>query len=283
METTNKDRLLIFDLMSLVYRCHFYISGYSDKNRTKTAEEVARDASLLFNEVKRRFASIIKEQSPTHVLVASDGQGLGFRNAIYAEYKANRSGRPAEIVAATKEIEKFLNELKIIYIEIPGVEADDIIGSACVLTKSLDIETFIISSDKDLCQLIGGSVRLARMVDGGKFDLYDKAAVEAKFGVGLEQLTDYMALVGDASDNIPGVTGIGPKTAAALLRDFSTLENLLEKTSEIKSESTRKRVETGVEDARLSKKLVSINSSINLGFEIEEFELNEETVGYFAK
>ncbi|MBI2707678.1 MAG: DNA polymerase I [Proteobacteria bacterium] len=210
---------------------------------------------------------LLREKTPDYLVVVFDAARENFRNQIYPAYKANRQETPPELIPQFSLIRKACEAFDVPYIEKEGYEADDLIAT---YAHSQTGEITIVSSDKDLMQLVGGSVR---MLDPIKNRLIGVEEVKEKFGVLPEQVIDVQALAGDASDNVPGVPGIGIKTAAELIQTYGTLENLLKNAEEIKQAKRREMLLTHKEDALMSKRLVSLDNKVPMTESLEDFSV----------
>ncbi|MBS0271482.1 MAG: DNA polymerase I [Proteobacteria bacterium] len=199
---------------------------------------------------------LLKEQNPDYLVVVFDAGRENFRNQIYPAYKANREETPPELIPQFSLIRQACEAFDVPYIEKEGYEADDLIAT---YAHSQPGEVTIVSSDKDLMQLVGGSVR---MLDPIKNRLIGVEEVKEKFGVPPEQVVDVQALAGDSTDNVPGVPGIGIKTAAELIQIYGTLENLLAHSAEIKQPKRRESLLLHAENARISKDLVKLKDDV---------------------
>ncbi len=210
---------------------------------------------------------LLREKNPDYLVVVFDAARENFRNQIYPAYKANRQETPPELIPQFSLIRQACEAFDVPYIEKEGYEADDLIAT---YAHSQPGEVTIVSSDKDLMQLVGGSVR---MLDPIKNRLIGVEEVKEKFGVLPEQVVDVQALAGDSSDNVPGVPGIGIKTAAELIQTYGTLENLLENAEEIKQTKRREMLLTHKEDALMSKRLVSLDDKVPMTEALEDFSV----------
>ncbi|MEL6599492.1 MAG: DNA polymerase I [Pseudomonadota bacterium] len=210
--------------------------------------------------------------APTHVAVIFDHSSKTFRNDIYPDYKANRPPLPEELrpqIPLTREATRAFN---LACIEQEGWEADDLIATYAVEAREAGARVTIISSDKDLMQLVGGGVE---MVDGMKAQRIGIEEVEAKFGVGPEKVVDVQALAGDSVDNVPGAPGIGIKTAALLIQEYGDVETLLERAEEIKQPKRRQSLIDNAEQIRVSKRLVTLAQDVPYEVGFEEMEVRE--------
>ncbi len=199
---------------------------------------------------------LLKEQSPDYLVVVFDAARESFRNEIYPAYKANRQETPPELIPQFSLIREACEAFDVPFVEKEGFEADDLIAT---YAHSQPGEVTIVSSDKDLMQLVGGAVK---MLDPIKNRLIGIQEVEEKFGVPPEKVVDVQALAGDSTDNVPGVPGIGIKTAAELILNYGNLENLLSRAEEIKQPKRREALINHAEDARISKKLVTLKDDV---------------------
>ena len=179
------------------------------------------------NMIKR----LIKDYSPEHIAVVFDAKGKTFRDELYSEYKANRPPMPEELSSQFKPLLEILEAMGLPILIIEGVEADDVIGTLCVEAREKNQRVLVSTGDKDMAQLVCDKITLVNTMTN---KLLTPEGVEEKFGVKPGQIIDYLTLVGDSSDNIPGVPKCGPKTAAKWLQEYDTLDNLIEHAQDIK-------------------------------------------------
>ncbi|MBA3813139.1 MAG: DNA polymerase I [Alphaproteobacteria bacterium] len=208
---------------------------------------------------------LLREKNPDYLVVVFDAARETYRNKIYPAYKANRQETPPELIPQFSLIRQACEAFDVAHIEKEGFEADDLIAT---YAHSQEGDVTIVSSDKDLMQLVGGSVR---MLDPIKNRMIGVEEVKEKFGVPPEQVTDVQALAGDSTDNIPGVPGIGIKTAAELIQIYGTLENLLENLDDIKQPKRRETLKANIEAARISKELVKLKDDVPVTQTIKSF------------
>jgi DNA polymerase-1 len=268
-------RLIIVDISAFIFRAFYAIRMLNAPDGTPV-NAVRGVWSML--------QKLLAQYQPTHIVIAKDTKGGSFRNEIYDEYKANRSEPPEELIPQFGLISEMIEKMKLPAIVKDGFEADDVIGSLCVQWENDFDEILIASGDKDLMQFVNEKVK---MLDTMKDKIYDEKGVFEKMGVKPNQIVDYLTLVGDSSDNIPGVRGIGAKGAAKLLGDFDTLDNAIEKIEEI----AQKRVKTALEKedgmVDLSRSLVKIVTDIELGKGSDEveyhFHASPELYEFFEK
>lgn len=215
----------------------------------------------------------LKESSEAdHIVVIFDSGRKSFRNDIYAEYKANRPPAPEDLIPQFPLVREVVDALNILSVELEGYEADDLIATYTKLARAEGMEVTIVSSDKDLMQLVGEGVK---MLDPMKAKTIGVAEVEEKFGVKPEKVLDALALMGDSSDNVPGVPGIGPKTAAELLHNYGDLDGVLAHAGEIKQQKRRETLLQYADQARLSRDLVRLCDTVAVPRRIEECTAQE--------
>lgn len=214
--------------------------------------------------------SILKDLSPTHVAVAFDPKGGTFRNQMYSDYKAHRPPMPEELAAQWPWIFEITDAFKLNRICIENYEADDVIATLAKQAEAKGWDVTIVSTDKDLMQLVSDKIW---MLDTMKRVEYGAEEVKEKWGVGPDRIHDLLALAGDSADNIPGVPGIGPKTAVQLLDEYGDLEGVLSHASEVKQNKRRENLIEFAEDARLSYRLVALDKQTPVGTTLDELEI----------
>jgi DNA polymerase-1 len=218
---------------------------------------------------------IMTDLKPEYLIVCFDKKAPTFRKQMYVGYQAKRPKMSDDLVPQIDMVHKALDEAKIQHFEIDGYEADDLIGTLSKEAKAKDIQTIIVSGDRDLLQLVNDKVlMLAPVVGISNMTLFDEAKVRDKYGLNPEQIIDYKALVGDASDNYPGVTGIGPKTASGLLNKYKTLEGLYEHIGELAPQMQEK-LANDAEQAALAKKLATIIVDAPVKFDEKNAEVGK--------
>jgi DNA polymerase I len=219
----------------------------------------------------RSVEKLLKDFAPTHLVAVFDGERhIQSRKAIYSEYKANRQLSPEDFGWQIETAKEYCRLNGIAVLAVPGVEADDTIGTLAIWAQEQGRQVVICSSDKDLCQLVGEGVL---MLQTHKDNLVvDSAKVKELYGVPPEQIVDYLSLVGDSSDNVPGVKGIGPKGAAGLLEQFGSLDAILERSGEIKAAGLRAKIEAEKEQALLSRRLVTLDLDVEVPRELGFYE-----------
>ena len=249
--------LYLIDGHNVLYRTFFGLPRLSAPDGSPTNVVLGTARILL---------KILREEKPFAIAAVFDSPGTTPRHELFPEYKANRLKVPEELLAQVPVVKEVVDALGVPRIEVPGAEADDIIGTLSRLAEERGMEVVIISSDKDLYQLVSKKVRIR---DGLKERTVGVEQVRETFGVGPERVAELLALAGDPSDNIPGVPGIGEKTASGLIREFGTVENLLAHTDRLKGKQ-RERIEKNAEMARLCRQLAEIDRNVPLPCGIDE-------------
>jgi len=244
-------RLVVIDVANALYRAFFALPPLRNASGTPTG------AVFGFANMLRK---LIREEKPDAIAVAMDPPGGGFRRELFSGYKATRDAQPEDLSAQLPLARELIDAWRLPVLEVAGFEADDVIATLATQAPP-GWEVVIVSSDKDLMQLVGGRVVL---LDGVKDKRIGPAEVALRFGVPPERLLDVRALVGDTSDNIPGVKGIGEKGAAALISEFGTLENLLAHAGTLKAKRAREALLAQAEAARLSKQLATLRTDVPL-------------------
>ena len=265
METKNK--VFLLDAMALIYRAHFAFS----KNPIVNSKGINTSAVYGF---LNTLLELINKEKPTHVAVAFDTKSPTFRSDIFSEYKANRERQPEDIQVAIPIIKNFLEHLNIKRVELDGFEADDIIGTlSCVLSEEEDTQVFMMTPDKDFAQLVKENVFLYKPAFMGRgIDILGVNEVLEKFKIKeVDQVIDFLGLQGDSVDNIPGIPGVGPKTAQKLLSEYGSVEGILENKEKIKG-SVGMKVRDNTESALMSKELAKIKTDISLNIKINDLK-----------
>lgn len=261
--TKDTPHLYVVDASSYIYRAYYAIRHLSNSQ--------GQACNAVFGFTKM-LLKVVRDYSPDEFIVVFDARGPTFRHELYPEYKANRAKMPDDLVEQIPLIKQVVEGFRFPSLEFEGYEADDIIATVVHHYRSRDIPVTIVSGDKDLMQLIGKNVT---MLDTMKDRVFDLDAVAERFGGGPEKVVEVQALAGDSSDNVPGVPGIGEKTARDLIERFDTLENLLEHIDEVQGPKRRKKLREYADQARLSRELVTLKDDLDLNLSQMDFVIPE--------
>lgn len=257
-------KLILLDAYALIYRAYYALI------RSPRINSKRMNTSAIFGFVNT-LEEVLKKENPDYIGVAFDPKGGTFRHEIYPAYKAQREETPEDIRVAVPYIKKILEAYRIPVLEIPGFEADDVIGTlATQASQQGDIMTYMMTPDKDYGQLVKDNVKMMRPRHGSNdFDVLGPQEVCEKYGIQSPlQVIDLLGLMGDASDNVPGCPGVGEKTAVKLIGDFGGIEQLIERSSELKG-ALRQKVEDNVEGIRFSKLLVTIKTDVPITLDLD--------------
>jgi len=265
----DQKRLFLLDAYALIFR------GYYALIKNPRINSKGMDTSAIMGFVNSLF-DVIKREKPDHLAVCFDKDGSAERTELFAEYKANRLETPDAIRVAVPIIQAILKAMHIPCVEISGLEADDIIGTLAKQAEKEGYKVFMVTPDKDFGQLVSENIfmyRPSRMGNG--IEIWGIPEIQNRFGVERpEQVIDYLGMMGDASDNIPGLPGVGDKTAKKFIAEFGTLEGLLANTDKLKGKMKEK-VEENAELGRLSRKLATICVTCEVTFDAKDYELSE--------
>jgi DNA polymerase-1 len=259
-------RLFLIDGSSYLFRAFYAIGGLS------TSKGFPSNAIFGFTSMLLR---VLREMKPEYVAMVFDAKGPTFREEIYSDYKANRPGMPEGLEPQIPYVKRIVEAYGIPVIEIKGYEADDVIGTIAKEVAKQGIDVVIVTGDKDMLQLVDEHVRT---LDTMKDRSYGPREVVDRYGVKPEEMTDVMALMGDSIDNIPGVPGIGEKTAVALIKEYKTLENLLANREKVSKRKLGETLTRFAEQAALSKRLATISTDVPLEYDLRDFASSEPDV-----
>jgi len=265
------DHFYLIDGSGYIFRAYYALPPLSRKSDGLPTGAVSGFCSMLFK-LLEEARSDDSNHKPTHFAVIFDSARKNFRNDIYKEYKANRSEAPEDLVPQFEYIRKSVRAFNLPSIELPNYEADDLIATYAKQITDAGAKVTVISSDKDLMQLVSENIRL---YDPMKSKLLGEKEVIEKFGVKPHQVIDVQSLAGDSSDNIPGVPGIGVKTASELINKYKTLDILLKKAQEIPQNKRRETLIANKEKALLSRKLVTLKRDVPVEDDLNDFLLKE--------
>ena len=257
------EKLFLLDAYALIYRAYYAFI------RAPRINSKGQNTSAIFGFVNT-LEDVLKKEQPTHIGVAFDPKGGTFRHEMYAPYKAQREETPEDIRASVPIIKDILRAYRIPILEVPGYEADDVIGTLSHQADALSIRTYMMTPDKDYGQLVTENALIYRPKFGDKeFEVMGIERVKEKFGIERpEQVIDLLGLMGDSSDNIPGCPGVGEKTAQKLIAEFGDIPTLLARRDELKG-ALRKKVEENVELIELSRFLATIKTDVPITLDLE--------------
>ncbi|MFC1601382.1 DNA polymerase I [Candidatus Sumerlaeota bacterium] len=264
----------------------YLVDGHSQMFRAFYAVRRLSNASGLPTNMIFGFVQILqrllKEYNPERLVVTFDLPVPTFRHQLYPEYKANRPPAPEDFGVQVPYVKALLEAFGVPIVQREGFEADDVIGTLARQASQAGDEVFILSSDKDLFQLIDERVKLINM-KGSRIEVVDRERVREKLGVWPEQMLDYLGMAGDSVDNIPGIPGVGPKTGAKLLEQFGSMDAMYERLEEIPSAKQREKIEAHRQDAILSRELATLKTDMDLGLSPAELERREENPAQLAR
>jgi DNA polymerase-1 len=267
MTDAAQQHLYLVDGSSFIFRAYHRLPPLNDPQGTPV-NAVFGFTSMLWKLIEE----LNRGEGPTHLAVILDASKHSFRMDIYPDYKANRPDPPEDLVPQFPLIRDAVRAFSVPCIEEAGIEADDIIACYTIAARDAGMKVTIVSSDKDLMQLVGNGVD---MLDTMRDLRIDVPEVEEKFGVPPDKVGEVLALMGDSVDNIPGVRGVGPKTATQLIQQFGDVETLIARTAEIKRDKLREAIEASVDDIRMSRRLVELKCDWPLPEPISDFALKD--------
>lgn len=260
------EKLFLLDAYALIYRAYYaFIKNPRINSKGQNTSAVLGFCNTLHE--------VMAKERPTHLGVAFDPHGPTFRSEAFPEYKAQRDATPEDIHASVPIIKDILAAMNIPILEAAGFEADDVIGTLAQKSGKTGIKTYMLTPDKDYGQLVGDNVFIYRPRHGGGYEVMDADAVCRKYDIASPpQVVDLLALMGDSADNFPGCPGVGEKTAAKLIKQFGSVEQLLSRTGELKG-AVKKNVEAAVEDIRMSKFLATIRTDVPIELDMEKLKV----------
>ncbi len=250
--------MFLIDASGFIFRAYFARARTADPVFQRKSDGMVTEVVTLFSNMLDKYR---RETDADHMAVIFDASGSSFRNRIYSEYKANRREMPDDLRPQLEHVRRAAAAFDICQIEMPDFEADDLIATYARHAVEAGAEVTILSSDKDLMQLVGDRVKMRDPMTDRPIG---EAEVREKFGVGPDKVVEVQALCGDSTDNVPGVPGIGVKTAAELINTYGDLETLLTRAAEIKQPKRREALIENEAKARLSKVLVKLDDNVPL-------------------
>jgi DNA polymerase-1 len=265
-----RERLFLLDGMALAYRAYFAFIARPLINSK------GENTSAIYGFVNT-LMKILDDEQPEHIAVAFDTRQPTFRHKMYKEYKATRQKMPEDMSAQMDKLKEVVEAFNVPILEVPGYEADDIMGTLAKRAEREGMETFLITGDKDFMQLISPLVKMYKPGKlGTDWEVIDNRNVTEKFGVTPDRVIDVLALTGDKSDNVPGVPGIGEKTAIPLVQKFGHLENILRNLDKIPQEGLRSKLHLHKDKAKLSKELVTIDTNVPVTIDLYQLKASRK-------
>ena len=257
-------KLFLIDGSALAYRSFFaFISNPLINSR-------GENTSAVFGFLRAVF-KIEDEDDPAYMAVVFDTREPTFRHKAYAAYKATREKMPEDMRDQIPKLKNVIKAMNIPLIEAPGFEADDVLATLAIKAEKQGIKTYIATADKDMMQVVTPDILLYNLKrSGADVEIFDPKGVKQKMGVPPEQIVDYLALVGDTSDNVPGVPRVGAKTAVKLLEEFGSLEGVLENVDEVKGKAVQTSLRENVDQAKLSQDLVTLELNAPVELDLEQ-------------
>src|SRR6187399_3426984 len=262
------DHVFLVDGSSYIFRAYHALPPLNRKSDGLQVNAVLGFCNMLW----KLLRDMPEDNRPTHLAIIFDKSEITFRNKLYPDYKAHRPPAPDDLIPQFPLIREAVRAFDLPCLEMLGFEADDLIATYARQACEVKADVTIVSSDKDLMQLVNDCVVMYDTMKDKKIGIPE---VIEKFGVPPEKVIEAQALIGDSTDNVPGVPGIGPKTAAQLLQEYGDLETLLARASEIKQDKRRQALIDNAEAARMSKKLVTLDDRVPLDVPIESLGVHE--------
>ena len=270
------EKLFLLDAYALIYRAYYALI------RTPRINSKGLNTSAILGFVNT-LEYVLNNENPTHIGIAFDPSGKTFRHEMYEPYKAQRESTPEDIKLSVPIIKKIIEAYNIPILEVAGFEADDVIGTLSHQADERGIQTFMLTPDKDYGQLVTENVKMFRPKHTGGYEIMGIEEVKKKFGIeNTDQVIDFLGLMGDASDNIPGCPGVGEKTAQKIIGEFGSIENLLNSTEQLKG-ALKKKVEENKELITLSRVLATIRKDVPITLDMENLKIAKPNVEELRK
>lgn len=263
-----KPKLYLIDGSSYIFRAFFGIRQFLSNSKGLPTNALYGFTTML--------SKVVRDEQPDYLAVVFDSKAKTFRHEMYPEYKANRDTPPEELAQQFPYFELLVEAFNIVSLRQDGYEADDIIGTLAKMGEQAKMEVTIVSGDKDMMQLISPQVH---MLDTMKDKRFEKPEVIDKFGVPPEQVIEVMGLMGDSSDHIPGVKGVGPKTATELIQKYGSIDALYKNIDDIDKKKLKEKLEMDKENALISRKLVTIDTEMKLDCQVDDLKMREPDTG----
>ena len=272
-----RERLFLIDGMALAYRAYFAFIARPLINSK------GENTSAIFGFVNSVW-KILEDERPDHIAVVFDTPEPTFRHKKFKEYKATREKMPEDMASQMEKLKEIIQAFNIPIIELPGYEADDVMGTLARRVEKEGVETYLVTGDKDFLQLVSPLVKVYKPGrKGNEIEIIDAQGVKVRFGVKPDQVVDVLGLAGDKSDNVPGIPGIGEKTAIPLVQQFGKIENILKNLEKIPQKGLREKIQQFREQALLSKELVTIQTDVPIKIDFRELKASASNIRQLTK
>ncbi|CUS83714.1 DNA polymerase I [Candidatus Kryptonium thompsonii] len=264
-----KEKLFLLDGTALAYRAYYAFIG------RPLVTSGGMNVSAVYG-FTNSLIKILEEEKPDYIAVVFDSSQPTFRHEMHPEYKATREKMPEDMAIQLQKLKEVIEAFNIPILEIPGYEADDVMGTIAKIAESKGIETYLVTGDKDFLQLVSPMIKIYRPTKGlADIEIVDVDKVKQEWGVTPEQIVDVLGLMGDKVDNVPGVPGIGEKTAVQLIKEFGSIENLIKNVDRIPTQKIKENLKSSIEKALLSKTLVTIKTDVPLDINIYSLKASQ--------
>lgn len=264
-----KEKLFLLDGTALAYRAYYAFIG------RPLVTSGGMNVSAIYG-FTNSLIKILEEEKPDYIAVVFDSGQPTFRHKMHPEYKATREKMPEDMAVQLQKLKEVLEAFNVPILEVPGYEADDVMGTLAKAAESKGIETYLVTGDKDFLQLVSPMIKIYRPTKGlADIEIVDIEKVKQEWGVTPEQIVDVLGLMGDKVDNVPGVPGIGEKTAIQLIKEFGSIENLIQNVDKIPTQKIKENIKSSIDKAKISKALVTIKTDIPLDVEIYSLKARE--------
>lgn len=272
-----RERLFLIDGMAIAYRSYFaFIQRPLINSRGENTSAIYGFVTFL--------NKILEEERPDYIAVAMDTSAPTFRHKAFKDYKATRQKMPEDMASQLETLKEVVRSYGIPVLEVQGYEADDIIGTIARQAEKENVETYLVTADKDFMQLISDTIKMYRPArQGNEAEVIDEKGVMEKFGVEPDRVIEVLGLIGDKSDNVPGVPGIGEKTAIPLIREYGTIDNLLKNVDQVPQKGVREKLINNKEKAILSRNLVTIETNVPLDIDFHKLKAGQKNRGRMAQ
>ena len=261
-------KLFLIDAYAIIYRSYYAFI------KTPRINSKGLNTSAIYGFVNT-LEDVLKREHPTHIAVAFDPSGPTFRHEAYEKYKAQREATPEDIRKAVPIIKDLVSAYRIPILQVDGFEADDVIGTMAKKAEKAGFKTYMLTPDKDYAQLVSDNIFMYRPKHSGGYETMGPEEVKIKYGLtSQEQVIDLLGLMGDSSDNIPGCPGVGEKTAAKLLQEFGSIDNLLSSTDKLKG-ALKLKIEENKDQIIFSRFLATIRKDVPIELDEESLKTEE--------